>query len=225
MFKDFLTALIQKIVTHLKSHSDFFTLSEDDREKNLEAVSIPRTFKKYLVTATEKTFINDLGLIVRFSNDSKNSEIKGNEFFKHLVEFLNSELALKIDHINGDFYLLNKKERIEIVEKLIKGESTLAQTLKTILVNFTYQQLTQEVFTLGSIVMDAPYILVQSPREIDTELKREIRNQLTEKYPASLPAFQINRKLIGGLRIFENGKSIDHSWISRVTRFTSLTSN
>lgn len=223
MFKDFLTALLEKMLTHLVKHPDFFTKKEGAQEKELENLSIPATFKKYLEKVSAKEFMSDLTIVTAYIHSPKNAQIKNNEFFKHFVEFLTLELARKIDHLDSKFYLLPKKERDEIIEKLISGDSQLAKSLKSILANYTYQQLAAEIVELSAKVANAPYVVVQSPREIDTELKREIRTQLTEKYPLSFPAFQVNKKLIGGIRIFHNGQTDDHSWLSRVLRFTSLT--
>jgi F0F1-type ATP synthase delta subunit len=35
--------------------------------------------------------------------------------------------------------------------------------------------------------------------------------------------FQINRNLIGGMRIFADGKVVDNSWLSRINYISSLT--
>ncbi len=223
MFKDFLTALLEKMLTHLVKHPDFFTKKEGAQVKELENLSIPATFKKYLEKVSAKEFMADLEVVTAYIHNPKNAQIKENEFFKHFAEFLTLELARKIDHLDSNFYLLSKKKRDEIIEKLISGESQLAKSLKTILTNYTYQQLAAEIIELGVKVAAAPYLVVQSPREIDSDLKREIRTQLTEKYPLSFPAFQVNKKIIGGIRIFHNGQTSDHSWLSRVLRFTSLT--
>lgn len=223
MFKNFLTALLEKITHHLMNHTDFFDHKSAWRKENLEHVSIPKTFKVYLEELEEKDVIEDLQLIVRYIQNPKSTEIKGNKFFLTLLEFINTELGRKIDQLGSDYYLMPQDQRKEVIVKLLPGESHLARALREVLENQTYQQLTSEISNLGHKVAQVPYIVVQSPREIDTNLKREIRAHLYEQNPLSFPSFQINRKLIGGVRIFNNGKTIDHSWLSRVLRFTSLT--
>lgn len=217
MFNSFLTALIQKITAHLAKHPEKFG--------NFDKLSVPKSFKAYLENTNEKKFMDDLKLALNFIQDPKNANVKNNKLFIALLEFLTNDLARKIDHLDGNFYLLEKSKRQEIVNQLIKADTTLAETLKEILVNNTYQQIADSVQNLAQKVNQSPHILVQSPREIDTELKKQIRTHLSEQNPLTLPIFQINRKLIGGLRVFKNGESVDHSWISRVLRFTSLTAN
>lgn len=219
MFKHFLTALLEKMTSHLVKHPDFFK----SEKREMEHLSVPASFKKYLETVSENHFMKDLEVIVTFIKSPKSAQIKKNEFFKAFTVFLTEELARKVDHLNSEFYLLQKDERVEVIEKLLPGESALAKSLRNILTDYTYQQFASEAINIGHRVIETPFVVVQSPREIGTELKREIRTQLTEKYPLCFPFFQINRKLIGGIRIFHNGQTLDHSWLSRVLSFTSLT--
>jgi len=220
---NFLTALVQKLVAFLAENPNFF--EDSNKAKKLESLSVPVQFKSYLEQANADSFIEDLKTVVQFIQDSKNTVLKENAFFKALLQFITEDLARKIDHLNGDFYLLPASERSEIVDKLINADSQLAETLKNMLTNFTYQQIANEIQELGKRISNTPYILVQSPREIDHELKKDIRMALSKENPLSFPTFQINRKLIGGIRVFQDGKVKDHSWISRVLRFTSLTVN
>lgn len=225
MFKTFLTALESKIITFLTTNKGFFEMSKAEREKSLENISIPKTFKNYLLDITGEQFMEDTILIVAYIHSSQLINIVNNPFFLSFLDFITDELANKIDYLDSHFYLLKKIDRDEIALKLLPGESSLAQSLREIIVNNTYQQVAEEIHGIGSKVKNTPHILVQSPREINMELKREIRHKLLEKHPSSFPVFQVNRKLIGGIRIFENGQSTDNSWISRVFRFTSLTTN
>jgi len=225
MFKEFLTALLHKIITFLVSHKDLFEHSESEREKILEKLSVPEAFRTYLTKVSAPKFMKDIETVVLYLEDPKNTNITGNEFFKRFLEFLSKDLARKIDYMDTDYFLMRKEKRIEFIEKLIKGDSILASSLRGILVNHSYQQITEQVYALGNKTEKTPYIVVQSPREMDTELKKEIRSHLTKVWPLSLPTFQINRRLIGGLRVFVDGKTTDNSWLSRVLRYTSLTAN
>ncbi len=224
MFNEFLTALLKKILIFLKENPEFFERTQETRKKHLEDLSIPTSFKSYLEEAKEKEFLEDVSILLRFVRQPKDKSIKGSKFFKHFMEFLTSELAKKIDFLDSNYYLMNAGDRAEFVEKLLKGESMLAETLRSILINNTYQQLAENINYLASTIADSDFIVVQSPREIPHELKREVREEILKENPLQLPVFQINKKIIGGIRIFENGTTKDHSWLSRVLKFTSLTS-
>ncbi len=225
MFRTFLTALESKIISFLTTNKDFFEFDARKRKSALEKLSIPKTFKDYLLEVSGDDFMEDTKLIVGYIHNPKSVKITDNKFFESFLGFIIHELANKIDYLDSGFYLESKKSREEVAEKLLPGESELAQSLREILSNNTYQQIGEAVYELGANIKQMPHILVQSPREMDMELKREIRHNLLEKHSISFPIFQVNRKLIGGIRIFENGQSTDNSWISRVYRFTSLTTN
>ncbi|MBI4231747.1 hypothetical protein HY605_00825 [Candidatus Peregrinibacteria bacterium] len=169
--------------------------------------------------------MKDIKTVLLFTEDPKNTNLNNNEFFKRMLEFLSKDLARKIDYLDAEYYMMKKDKRAYFVEQLIKGDSVLAESLRDILVNYNYQQIAEAVYYLGTKTEKTPYIVVQSPREINAELKKEIRSNLTKVWPLSLPIFQINRRLIGGLRVFIDGKTTDNSWLSRVLRYTSLTAN
>ena len=167
MFNQFIAALLQKIVTHLSENKGF---------KNLDELSVPEAFKNYLIQTNEEEFMADLKVILQYLQSPKTATVKNNKFFTALLGFLTSDLARKLDYIDGNFYLLSAEKRKKFVENLIKGASTLAETLRNILTNFTYQQIGEAIHVLANQVDKKPYIIVQSPREItDIELKKELR--------------------------------------------------
>ena len=224
MFNEFLTALLKKTLIFLKENPGFSERTQETRKKHLEDLSVPSSFKNYLEQISENHFVEDISIIIKFIRQPKDKSIKESKFFKSFVEFLTAELAKKIDFLDSHYYLLKATERTDFVEKLLKGESLLATTLRNILINNTYQQLAENINYLATTVANSDFIVVQSPREISHELKREVREEILKENPLCLPVFQINKKIIGGIRIFENGTTKDHSWLSRVLKFTSLTS-
>lgn len=223
MFRTFLNAILFELCEFLRKHPKFLESNAQDREKDLEHLKVPNPFKHYLAQTSEKEFLKDLSLVVLFVRDGEKGRLKGNAFFKALVEFLTTSLAFRID-VMSTAYNLEEEHRIDLVKKLISGDHALSDALRSLLLTYTYQELAETITALSQEIADAAYIVVQSPREMDLELKKEIREKLTQDHPMSFPTFQINRQLIGGFRVFVNGEVIDHSWISRVLRFTSITS-
>ncbi len=224
MINYFLTALIHAIVAFLAKHTDFFDGNVNAREKTLESLRVPAAFKHYLSHRSMEDFMSDLSLTLSYIKSSKTAEIEANAFFKAVLEFFTGVFADKLDKLNADFYSFKEKDRWRVVSELIKGESHLAESLRLLLMNYTYQDLSAELINLGQRVVNAAYVVVQSPREITPKLKQEIRHSLLKEQPLAFPVFQINKKLIGGLRIFKNGQVHDHSWVARVQSFISLNS-
>lgn len=66
------------------------------------------------------------------------------------------------------------------------------------------------------------YLLIQSPLKLEPAFKEEIRLSMNKQYPNTPPVFIVNKKLIGGLRIYIDGKVEDLSWLSKIDFLTSL---
>ena len=139
MFKEFLSAITEKITDFLIENPNFF--QEDDRAAILEKkLKLPSSFTQYLTEVKEKEFLADLKLTLSYTKNTKDLNIKKSKLFKALVHFLTGDLARKIDLLDNDYYLYQVSDRKKIVDKLINSESKLAQTIKNILLNQTYQQ-------------------------------------------------------------------------------------
>lgn len=223
MFKEFLTSLTYQIVDFAAKHEDFFKLDAEERAHKVKSQDFPSPFKLYLAKVSPKDFMKDLELIVKFIETPKEAIIKDNAFFKAMVEYFSGKFAQRVDQLDSHFYLASVAERKKQVEEMIECEAPIGIAVRKLLIHTSYQQLCSEIGSLAKSVVNAPHIIVQSPREIDLELRKDIRKKLSEENPLSFPVFQINKKLIGGVRVFKNGEVIDHSWLSRVLRFTSLT--
>ncbi|MFT7183934.1 MAG: F0F1-type ATP synthase delta subunit [Oceanicoccus sp.] len=222
MLNDFLTALMHEMVRFLAKHPEFFDGTADIREKALENVRMPSTFKHYLAHRKASDFMDDLRLSASFITAPKSAKIEGNAFFKAIVEFFTGTFAVKIDMLNSDFYGFSDEDQKTVVNELIKSDSQVAQTMRGLLIRRNYQELSEGLVALTRRVVGATYIVVQTPREVSIDLKKEMRSTLVKENPLSFPVFQINKKLIGGMRVFKDGQVNDHSWVSRVLHFTSL---
>lgn len=218
MFKDFLSVLVYEMLGFASKHAS-------RKEPEMADLRIPAVFKEYLASVGDGEFAKDLKLAVAFLNDGdvKNLKLKKSKFFKALVRFLTENLAARLDKLPGAFYLLPQKKQTEVLERLIASDSPVARALKNLLTVNSYQEIASEITELARNISDAPYLVVQLPREVDTELKTEIREKLNKDFESSFPVFQINKNLIGGLRVFMNGKTHDYSWASRISRISKLT--
>ncbi|MFA5854869.1 MAG: F0F1 ATP synthase subunit delta [Candidatus Gracilibacteria bacterium] len=224
MLNSLLTALLYEVLGFASHHPDFLTLEAGQREELLADFKMPTALKHYLAHTNEKHFMQDLRLLLSMlTGTSQNSlSIKGNLFFKAVLEFLSTTFAGKLDELPNKFYLLPAVKRMEEVEKLIESDSLIARALKDLLANNSYQEIASFLEQFSKAVTDSDMVLVQMPRDIEPALKKEIREALSEKYPLSFPKFQVNRELIGGLRVFVNGKTKDLSWFARINKITSI---
>ena len=224
MINSFLTALLYELVHFLAKHKDFFELAHEVREEKLASLKVPAAFKHYLTQISGEHFFKDLKIVTSLLNGTPWAQIpfKGNAFFKALTEFFTVTFAAKVDELPGRFYLLPYETRVVEIKKIIESENRIADALREFLVTNSYQEVAGTLTELSQLVNGSDMVLVQAPRDMDGELKKEIRKVLLEKHPHSFPVFQVNRGLIGGFRVFVNGTSVDHSWLSRIAKLTSL---
>lgn len=211
MFKEFLSALLLEILRSYKKEGGF---------------KGPKVYKDYLESVSDEDLMSDLRLVFQVINgtDLTTLNLKNSGFFKATLRFFAENFATKLDALGSSFYLLPYEERKKKAEQLIESDSHVASALRDLVVTNSYQEITEALEQLSKVVADGATIVVQSPRDVEPELKKEIREKLNADYPLSFPIFQINRQLIGGLRVFINGKSHDLSWFSQVQKLTSLKS-
>ena len=209
MFKDFLSALTLEILRALTKDKDF---------------KGPKVFKDYLDTTSEEALMSDFRLAFQVINgtDVSSLNLKDSGFFKAVLQFFAESFASKLDALGSSFYLLPYEERKKKAEQLIESDSHTALALRDLLVTNSYQEITEALELLSKSVADGGTIVVQTPRDLDPELKKEMRSKFTQEHPLTFPSFQVNRQLIGGFRVFINGQSHDLSWFSQVQKLTSL---
>ncbi len=224
MFNSFLSALLYEILSFLVKHGDYFELAEKTREEKMGSFKAPSVFKKYLIEVSGAHFLKDLHLVLEVINgaDMNGLSLKHSVFFHALLEFFSDSFTTKLDQLDARFYLLPYEDRVKKARELLDSESRVAGALRELLVGNSYQELAEAFEQLSKCVADAGTIMVQSPRDIPAELKKEMRKELSEKHPHSFPVFQINRQLIGGFRVFVNGKSTDLSWFSKVQKLLAF---
>jgi len=224
MLQPFLSALLYEMLAFMGKHQDLFEKTGDERMELLKTLKVPESFRHYLSTLSEAHFVSDVKLVLQVLNgaDVAQLPVKKNAFFTALVEFFTGPFAGKLDQLASNYYLQPYEVRGAQAKELILGESRTAIALHDLIVNSSYQEIAGTIEMLTKAVSEASFVLVQVPREIDTDLKKEMRAALLAEYPHSFPTFQINRGLLGGFRIFVNGRSLDHSWFSRIARLTSL---
>lgn len=222
MLNKFITVLIIEISRFLTSNKDFFEFSQEKREKALEEVKFPTYVKTYLQTVEANTFTKDLSDILKFIKNAP-VDFEENEFAKAICSFLVNNFANDVYALPLDYFKLSYKEQLETANKVIKSNSELAVSLKEILTDNSYQEILNGIFSFLQKSFSSPLVIIQSPCEIELETKKEIREKVSqETQKTCLPIFQVNKNLIGGLRIFVDGKVTDYSWMGAINLITSL---
>jgi len=221
MYNNFFIALIVEILEVLKKDKNFFDLDKTARLKSLENFKLPNTIKEVLSEAQSLELIKEIQSLIEFNKSKKvNSE---NKLFTAALTYLSDKFVTNIYSLPDNFHYLEYDQQLIVAKKLIKSESRLAQTLIEVVANHSYQEILNELQNLLNKTINAPIVLIQSPISLSTEHKIEIKSKITEQNKTiCAPVFQINKKLIGGMRVFVNGEVTDNSWLKKINLITTL---
>ena len=211
MIKNLLLSLIYDILKILTENKDFFDKSENQKKEICAALhDIPKKVCEYLSEVSAESFFKDLDLCVEYMNaiEGQEASLKG-KMASALADFMAYEM---LEYLEGG----------ENGHAKIEYKGAFGAMLKDIFKNYSYQEITSSMESFMESIKKIPTILIQSPYEIDTKLKTEIREELQKAHPYSIPVFAVNKKTLGGLRVFVNGVIKDYSWLSKINQITSI---
>lgn len=221
VLSNFLTTLVYEISVMLTSEKDFF--DSKDRNKVLEKVNLTAPVKEYLSGINSDDFLEDLRVAVSYLVSPAQANPNGNKLLEAVAQFLTENLSNKLDVLDADFSKMSHKDQVKVVEKLVPSNTKLGTSLKDLMLYNSTQEIYQGLNEFLGAVTNTPYVIVQTPTEISQDLKKEIRAELTKELKTNcLPIFQVNKNLIGGLRVFIDGEVTDNSWLGRINFITQI---
>lgn len=219
MFHELIAATIYETLSFLVKNPR--SLGKDGGK---EAEALPTPIKNYLATTTEADFLHDLKGACAYLKKGKVKNAK-NGLLLAVLEILTRGLAVRMDLLAeaDSASLQSDAQKTTLITKMIKSPTLDSHALRKLLLRRSYQELNNAIANLARALTDRPLLVVQSPRPIAVELKKTIRDHFEQEHHLSFPIFQVNKQLIGGLRVFNGGRVRDHSWFARVIQLTSLT--
>ncbi|PKL36896.1 hypothetical protein CVV38_03305 [Candidatus Peregrinibacteria bacterium HGW-Peregrinibacteria-1] len=221
MIEKVITSTLKELLSFLESNRDFFELAPALQQKTLENSNLPESIRDYMVQTNEQDLLANLKSIFR---QGKNlNDIFDNEIILAISKFLSQEIGSILDQTPLSYFIEKREAKEKKINERITKKGIVYETIKKEFTTRTYQEIIHAINDFAKATGHKNFMVVQSPREISTSMKGEIRRQLQEKKPYNYPLFQVNKKIIGGIRISENGTLQDHSWLSRVLKFTSIT--
>ncbi|MGL5830684.1 MAG: F0F1 ATP synthase subunit delta [Candidatus Altimarinota bacterium] len=198
MIKNILKSLLFEILNLLneqKDHKGKAELKKSDR--------LPEEIKAYLAEVKDEELLEDLKELTGYIGSG--ALYLNGGLAKSLKTFLTATLP---EHVDG--------------QKNFDIKGKFGEALNDLLKNNSDKEITQLINDFIGLIGETPFIMVQSPRPIEIDLKKEIRKNLNEKYGANFVSFAINKNLVGGLRIFVNGETSDLSWLSKINTITNI---
>lgn len=203
MINSIFLSLLYDIFAFLAEHKNFFEKDEKGRQELMAKKNIfPEICAHYLEKTSEEEFLHD---IYHYAEVGKNGLIEA------FSKYLTTEFASLLDETKNAEALIPKTYKL------------FGKVLRETLEENSYQEITDEVSKFLEKTRKSPTTIVQTARKIDATFRGYIREKLLGMNPYIFPIFQVNRSLIGGMRIFSNGKTIDESWFSRINAITTIT--
>ncbi len=226
MLKDVGVAALKDFIGFLKKEKDFFSLNEKDRQELFQkhfTEAYPVIFVTYFSKVTEDNFLKEIKQALAVFDRSAYADSK-NEFINVLAYYISTDFSRQFDQLNISFFFEALPERLKVLENFFPGQSALHQAVRDFVVGSTYQEVGAMANEGLSYIKEVPSIVIQTPVELDSELRLPIRSYILEKYPFSFAEFQVNPQIIGGMRIFAGGKIMDHSWMGKIQAIANLNS-
>ena len=206
--KDLLAALTHDLIVFLKENPDFF--AAENRKHTLEKVDfLSPSLKEYLSEVSADDFLADLSVFVEYLGGAPIFFGSRIGLLTAVAKFLTGEFAAFCDapkEVNISAYSVTLRSEMN---RLVSVASDL--------------EINAEISDLLAFLPDTSFIMVQTPRPVAGELRKKIRAHFYQIDQLNFPVFAINKNLIGGLRIFINGKVQDNSWLNMVNKITSIT--
>ncbi len=210
MIKNTFTALIYDIMKVLQENKNFMELDKAAKAKiATESGFFPEEIVEHLSEMGEQTLHTDIKEVLAYASDNEELSKLKSGLARAFANFCVNQIPTH----------LHQKETGE--KAVYKG--AFGKHLAVFFASGVEKQIIEQIQNFTAHVYASSFVLVQSPIQLTQEQKKSIRKELSEKYPHSIPSFSVNKKLIGGLRVFVDGKTHDHSWISQINKLTSIT--
>lgn len=217
-------AYLKDIIGLMLKEKGFLDASHAERMRLIEAhygKHYPEALKAYMTRFEAEDFMDDVKVAIQAFEIEP--EHKGNAFLDAIAGFVSTDFGYLLDRLESSFFFEPLDQRRETLKHLFPGQSDLNYMMRDFFNQNTYQELTHQACDLLSQLKEAYTIVVQTPIEMSADRRKAIREAFNKKHAYVFVEFQVNPPIIGGMRVFENGKVVDHSWLAKVQAITQLT--
>lgn len=180
----------------------------------------PVALTDYLATVKEASFVDQVKAAVDYLDDGLMPENK--LMLEALMDYVAKDFATKLDLFDRKFFFVDRDEQEKVLGEVFPGDSAFQRGIRDYILGSTYQEITEEAQQILRDFKGEPTIVVQSSQEMNKSMRQEVRAFFAREYPYSFVEFQINPQIIGGLRVFIDGKVMDNSWLSKIQKISQL---
>jgi F0F1-type ATP synthase delta subunit len=185
---------------------------------------IEKLFLSYMhksISIEEKS-LEDIADALKYIQGTPSLNKKTPELVINFAKELESKTAHYLDKLDSQFDLESQEKKESILNDLIKGDDLFSKTNKQVILNNSFAKIQTELAQIITQVTGKERVVIQSARECSTQVKEEIR---TKYQTNGFVVFQINKSLLGGMKIYHEQKLIDSSWYGKILALKNLATN
>lgn len=202
--------------------SDFISKSKGEfNDSTFSDFNLPKFLQDYLKSS--ENYIDEL---TQFSNFVNNKPHKFLETRLHevIANFTIEKIPKLVAALPVNFSILTDSEKKSQIDKL-KLNSSLNDFLIVLLGSKTSFEIYEFVEqTLEFLEFKYTLVRLELASDVDSSTKLDMFKTLFARDSKSLIKFQVNRKIVGGIRIINNSKMIDLSWTQKITNLLKIKS-
>jgi F0F1-type ATP synthase delta subunit len=171
----------------------------------------------------DEATMESISMVAKFVSSNDTKYIAKSDLLLEGVKYLTQDFAKALNSLDREFYNLSYDDRVLAADKIWSIDREVDKALKKLLVNFSYQEIVRNIQELLEVAYDSPYVLVQTPLRLESKAKDEMMLQISKeiKEPV-IVQFQVNKAILGGMRIFVDGEVQDMSWMGRIEKIANL---
>lgn len=171
----------------------------------------------------DEATMQNISVVAKFVSSNESKYIKQSELLRSGVEYLTQGFAKSLNDLDRDFYAMSYDDRVKAVDKIWSEKREVDKALKKVLVNFSYQEIVRNIQELLEVAYGSPFVLVQTPIRLEASAKDDMMLQISKEIDEPvIVQFQVNKSILGGMRIFVDGQVQDMSWMGRIEKIANL---
>lgn len=180
---------------------------------------ITRLFLSYIVDEAKKlSHAEQVAMMLEFRSSlqflsKRKKEIKNDALLQKFASVLRVKVIPVFDQFPLSFFSLPLGEKQSVLKEKIPQNSSLDSSLAHILSFFTAEEIQKQFSRFLNMFADVPKkLFVKSVRDIDSSTRADIRS----RYQDSFVVFKVEKNLLGGMQIYNQGKLSDATWKGKV---------
>jgi len=220
--ENFISILLHETLSFLSQHPNLFDLNAKDTEVAFDRASLSAFSREYLLDVDASQLMFDLKDLTTSMKSNVSPSAK-NVLSAHISRFickLANQAAIGLDK---SFANMTSEDQLGRLQAVFKTDNSVMKAFKELVLHNSFESLVSKVRSFVSQQNDFVEVTVQFALDVTASERRQIVSEFTNKYgDMTLVYFQVNPRLIGGMRIFANGQLTDLSWQKKIETLTNI---